>query len=399
LILPLVNIANATLPTLSPHPNITFVRSGNVGPPPQNLNEADQILVNNSLQFLNNVANINISSYNVNVRVANEALGVAFGKTVHFNLSSAKGIIDATALFTNGKLFWSSIFSVKGTLVLNQPVSPNALTSARDTLSKLQAFSARDYLLTFQSMLNSVTELQDSKTSNSNYTQQITVSGNIVTLSWEPSINGLSAQQNNFCLEFRNGNLEYYFDWLGIHAIGSSDVKISEAQAIQIANDRARTFSYVQDSKDVSNFTVLTSFVTANVSLDNRGNNTLYPLWTVMLPLDKEYPGGVTAFQALIWADTGEVARFTPIGFYGDPNAVPSSDPQETTSPTGQAASENNQPAVSYSVIIGTALVAAAINHCELSILKEKKIDTLFPSFCSALQNSGFFASGCTMDK
>lgn len=59
-----------------------------------------------------------------------------------------------------------------------------------------------------------------------------------------------------------------------------------------------------------------------------------------MLPLDKEYPGGVTAFRVTIWADTGEISYFTPIGFYGDPNAVASPEPQQTTSPTAQAVGE-----------------------------------------------------------
>ena len=341
--------------------DMVTARVPNFPQPVENLTGEDKILADNALQFLSNVANVNTSSYRIDVRIANEAPGVRSGKTLHFNLTSSAGILDVIAEFTNGELFWSSIFSIKGSSALNQPVSSNVLNTAKDTLASLQEFSARDYLPTFQSMLNSVPELQDSKTSNLNYTQKITVSGNIVRMIWEPFANGLSNPQNNLFLEFKNGNLEYYADYLGMYSIGSSDIKISKSQAIQIAVDHAQTFSYTQDKKNVSEFTVLDSLVIADISLQNRGNNTLYPHWSIMLPLDKEYPGGVTAFRVNIWADTGEISYFTPIGFYGTPNPVPSSEPQQTVTPTPQAATDNNPAAVSNTLIIGGIALLAAI--------------------------------------
>lgn len=330
-------------------------------PPPQILTEEDKILVNNALQFLTNVANINTSSYQTKVRVANEAPGVYSGKTLKFNLSSAASELDVSALFTYGKLFWCTIYPIKGSPILNQPVSSDVLNTAKITIDRLQAFSARDYIPTFQNMLNSVTALQNSKTTNAGYTQEIAVSGNTLKISWEPFANGLSNQQNKLTLEFQNGNLEFFCNFLDMYQIGSSEVKISEAQAIQIAAERARAFSWVQDNETVSNVTVLDKLAIASISLQNRGNNTLYPKWNILLPCDKEYPGGVTAFRATIWADTGEISYFTPIGFYGDPIAVPSPTPQQTPQPTTPAASENNQAAAPDSFIIGAALAATTI--------------------------------------
>ena len=333
----------------------------------QDLTGEDKILAENALQFLSDVANVNTSSYHIDVRIANEAPGVLSGKTLKFNLSSSTGILSVIAEFANGKLFWCSILSAKGSPVLNQPVSSNVLDTAKDTLARLQKFSAEDYLPKFQSMLNNVTELQDAVTSNANYTQRITVSGNIVRLSWEPFVNGLSNPQYRLFLEFRNGNLEYYADYLaiGMYTIGSSEVKISEEQAIQIAAERVRAFSYVQDGITVSNFTILDSIVIANISLWSRGNNTLYPCWSIMLPLDKEYPGGVTAFRAIIWADTGEVSYFTPIGFYGDPNAAPSESPELTQQPATIP--------LEQSLAIVSALIAATIAAAGYMLYKRKR--------------------------
>ena len=176
-------------------------------------------------------------------------------------------------------------------------------------------------------MLNSIIELKDSEISNANWTQKITTNGNMVAITWEPNANNLSNPQNNLYLEFQNGNLQIYSNYLGLYEIGSSDVKISEAQAIQIAVDHARNFSYVQDGVTVSNFSILEDLAIANISLGNRGNNTLYPYWSIMVPLAKEYPGGVTYFRVVMWADTGEITYFSPMGSYGDSNPAPFRNP------------------------------------------------------------------------
>jgi hypothetical protein len=340
---------------------VSFANIVTASPPPQILTEEDKILVNNALQFLTDVANINTSSYQTKVHVANGAPGVYSGKTLKFNLSSATSLLDVLAEFTYGKLFWCTIRPIKGSPALNHPASSDVLNAAKDTLDKLQAFSARDYLPTFQNMLNSITELQNSKTTNGGYTQEIATSGNTLKISWEPFANGLSNPQNKLTFEFKNGNLEFFCNYLDMYQIGSSEVKISEEQAIQIAAERARAFSWAQDNETVSNVTVLDKIAIASISLQNRGNNTLYPKWNILLPLDKEYPGGITAFRATIWADTGEISYFTPIGFYGDPIAVPPSEPQQTPTPTTQGASENNQAAAPDSFIIGAAIVATTI--------------------------------------
>jgi hypothetical protein len=206
-------------------------------------------------------------------------------------------------------------------------------------------------------MLNSVATPQSSKISNTNYTQQITANGNELTISWEPYANGLSGHQDDFCLKFQNGILEYYWDFLGINTVGSSNIQISEAQAIQIATERAHNFTYTQDNQIVSNFTILNSLVITNASLENRGNSTLCSFWHVMLPLDKMYPGGVTMFDVGIWADTGEIAYFTPIGFYGEPGPIPTENATSTQNPTP---TEATQPAFNI-LIFGLPVTAATV--------------------------------------
>jgi hypothetical protein len=345
-------------------------------PSPVPLADEDKILENKALQFLDNVANVNTSSYQIEHLWIRDEAAVPLpysGKTFHFNLTSTAGILDVIAEFTNGELFWSSIYSVRGSPIPNHPTSSDVLITAKDTLAQLQGFSAKDYLPTFQSMLNSVAELKNSEISNANWTQKININGNLVTITWEPNANNLSNPQNNLYLEFQNGNLQIYSNYLGLYEIGSSDVKISEAQAIQIAVDHARNFSYVQNGVTVSNFTILEDLAIANISLGNRGNNTLYPYWSIIVPLAKEYPGGVTYFRVVMWADTGEITYFSPMGSYGDSNPAPSSGTQQTASPTIQPSSQNNPITLDNRFKIGTGIVVAGIIIIGYLFYKKKR--------------------------
>ncbi len=363
LVVALVSMAKAQQPTLPP--SLTdldaekwneLMQKGQAYPPSQ-LTEQDKILRDNALSFLTNVAKLNTSSYNVEVFVDNMP-GFNYDKTLKFNFSSAESKIDVLCLFKDNSLFWCTIYPVKGPPAFTTPKSSDVLTTARDTLDSLRAFSAKDYLPTMRSMLDSVTELKSSKTTVGNFTQEIAVSGSIVRISWEPFANGLSNPQNKLTLEFKDGNLMFFADYLGMFKIGSTEVKISEQEAIQIAIERARAYSWVQGDETVSNVNVLDSPVIANISLQNRGDNTLYPFWDIWLPLDKTYPGGVTAFHVGIWADTGKVEYITPIGYYGAPGSVPS-ESQETSS--------------DYSLAIAIALIATTAVIVSYLLYKRKR--------------------------
>ena len=185
-----------------------------------------------------------------------------------------------------------------------------------------------------EDMLEATTELNNSVVSNANFTQEIAINQNDVTISWQPFANGLSNQQDNVILEFQNGNLVMYSGLLSVYTIGKTAVNISEQSAIQIATENAEACSYQIDNETISNVTILDNQAIANLTLQNRGNATLYPLWNILLPLDRLYPGGVTSFRVLIWADTGDVSSITPVGSYGvgtDPSATPNTPSTQST--------------------------------------------------------------------
>jgi hypothetical protein len=328
-----------------------------ITPPP--LTEQDKLLRDIALSFLTNVATFNISSYSVEVFVDNNP-GPNYDKALNLKFISAESQVDMTCLFREKSLFWCTIYPVKGSPAFTTPKSSDTLSIAKDTLDKLQTFSTKDYLTTLRNMLNTVTELKSSKITTTDFTQEIAVSGSTVTISWEPFNNGLSNPQNKLYLEFENGNLRFFADYLGMFKIGSSEATISEQEAIKIALDHAKAYSWEQDGETVSNVNVLDSPIIANISLQNRGNNTLYPHWDIWLPLDKMYPGGVTAFHIGIWADTGEVAFISPLGYYGAPNT----DSSETQTP---------QATLDYGLSVAIVLIAATIVIASYLFIKRNR--------------------------
>jgi hypothetical protein len=333
------------------------------------LTEQQKVLQDKTLAFLKNVVELNLSRYSTTQVTASPS-----SHGIFFKFQSSEGKLDVTSEFIDGELVWCKLYPIKDCPVYTtSSPSSDVINTAKGTLDRINTFSTKEYLPIMRSLLSTVTELKNSKITIGDFTQEIEVRENTVKMYWEPFANGLSSARNKLFLEFENGNLVQYGNYLDIYKIGSSEVKISEEQAIQIAKNYARTFSYKQYGETVSNFTVLDSIAIAKINLDDRGNNTLYPLWNIQLPLDKMYPGGVTAFRVLMWADTGEISYFSPIGFYGGTNAVPSPGPQQTSSPTTQAALVKNQPTVSNSLIIVLAIAVTAAITMSYLIYKRKR--------------------------
>jgi len=316
-------------------------------PGPLPLTEQEIILRDKALNFLTSIFMLDISKYNVSEVITSES---TLGMFVTLKLSSDDGKLDVGSIFRNSEIIWCKLYTVEGSPAFINTASSDVLNAAKGTMDRIQAYLAKDYLQDMQSMLDTITELKNSKITTGNITQEIAIDENVVSIKWEHFTNNIRSQQNSLKLEFKNGNLMYYADYLGIYEIGSTDIIISEQKAIQIAIEHARAYSWQAGNETVSNVTVLDSPVITDISLQIRGNFTKYPLWEIWLPLDKVYPGGITSFHVLIWADNGKVAYITPIGFYGDPTAVPS-ESQEGTLPA-QAAPEYSLAIVTAAAII-----------------------------------------------
>ncbi|MBC7130670.1 hypothetical protein H5T51_05565 [Candidatus Bathyarchaeota archaeon] len=138
---------------------------------------------------------------------------------------------------------------------------------------------------------------------------------------WTYTLNGVEAPSKCVAVYFEDGFLKYFIDTWDIYKIGSSTINISEEEAVNIAIEHAKKFSWKVSMGgdnipiEVKEFKIVgvseTKLVFSNYIEKNQARNgdplTLYPGWHIKLSLDKLYPGNVYGIEVAIWADTGEV--------------------------------------------------------------------------------------------
>ena len=327
--------------------------------------------------FLSNVVGLDVSKYNVVVKVGDNpplpaaAPGLFKDRSVKFNMTSAESKVDVLMWLRNDQVIWYTLNAVRGSPAFIKPTSSDTLEIAKDTLDKIQDYTPNEHIPAIQTMLNNVTELKESQTTNSDFTQEITIQSNTITIEWIPYLNGLSHPKNSMTLTFENGHLTFFHNGFNLYSIGSSEIRIQEQEAIEIAKESASAYLLKDGNETISNFTILDYPVLTKISLQNKGNTTLYPMWEIWLPLDNMYAGGVTAFHVFVWADTGEVSSITPIGFSGIP---PEQQSTPSTSSNGSASNAFQSIAPVYTILAVMALIAAIIVASYLVIRRRKQL-------------------------
>ncbi|MDR2700463.1 MAG: hypothetical protein LBC12_06660 [Nitrososphaerota archaeon] len=327
--------------------------------PPQTLTEADRNLLNTIMTFLNDVFKLDTSKYNTDlVRV--DGPRNYYDKVFDIYLSSAESDLEITCDIKDNAIIWCKLYPTRGSPIYTTP-SLDVLRSAKLTLEDLNAFSPKSYLPVIQNMLNNIEKIENSTITNAEFTQTIDINtvfeseGELVMMSWAPFANGLVHSQNTVALHYNtNGHLVFFSNGLDIFSIGSFAAKVLEQEAIVITVGIVNDFSYEQNGEIVSNFEIRNEYVETRLSLQRRDMGiVLYPCWDVWVPLAEVYPGGVTAFHAVIWADTGDVEYFTATGFYGDLNDLGTiNNPQQ---------SSVDYKLVSVLIVIAVAIIAGCI--------------------------------------
>ncbi len=118
---------------------------------------------------------------------------------------------------------------------------------------------------------------------------------------------GIDFESKCMSIKFENGIISKFSDDWFLYKVGSTQASVTKDQAIGIAREAVKTFSYNSSGTQVSNLQILgdPSYV-ALVSHTKESNSlTLYPYWYVTLYLDRTYPGGITQITMGIWADSG----------------------------------------------------------------------------------------------
>jgi hypothetical protein len=170
-------------------------------------------------------------------------------------------------------------------------------------------------------MLTSVADGKNTTLTLDNIKLSVTAQADSTTYRWVYTSNGLEAGDKCVALNFADGFLKYFINNWDLYTIGSESVNVSEQQAIDLAMDKAREFTWatVLDNKtveglkySVTNAMVLSSCFSNSLFMDNSREKdplVLYPMYYVWVSFDKFYPGNVYGMTVCVWADTGEIGH------------------------------------------------------------------------------------------
>ena len=194
------------------------------------------------------------------------------------------------------------------TPIYTQRQSTDFLTTVRDVIARYEFVDNASYLNQMSQLLSAATETQQNQTLG-NVKLETSIDGENAQFSLLYTENNVDFAPKSLKIVFENGILTTLSDDWPIYSIGSTQVNITQDQAIQIARDAANSFTWEANGVKVSNFNVLQEPVSAVFFTIPRSGLTLFPYWYVTLYLDKFYPGGVNSIGVGILADTGQVAN------------------------------------------------------------------------------------------
>jgi len=267
-----------------------------------------------TLHFLMAVAGVDIVKYNIEaIDLPDTGLNGVADQTVKYRLESDGSKMEVISNLRKGVLVWCKIYRLEGSPILNVS-SVDALDSAKNLISKYQSVSKAPYLKPICDSLSALTELKSVTTQYGNVKLEVYNEGNLSRFFWTDTVNGIEIPQKLVGLVFYNGTFESFGDYWNVYTVGNTDVKFDREKAIQVAKERAQNYSYTIGNTVVNNFTILEDYITAELTMQDRGNYVIYPWWEIRLPLDKVYLGSVTEIRVLMWADTGEVTYVQAIG-------------------------------------------------------------------------------------
>jgi hypothetical protein len=310
-----------------------------------------------AISFMTDVLDLDLRNYSIQVKVSNVDNNKLFDAIVKHNFISADSKVDVISLFRNNKVIWCMLYPIEGLPEFVQVSPAKSLDAAKGVLDKLEQYSSKIYLPTMRSMIDTVTDQINNSKVVDEIKQNISFTADSEIYQWSDNSNGIENSHKTLIITFRKGNFEFFCDNYEMYKIGNTNVEILQDQAVQIAKQNAIDKYTDSGNQTFPDFKILDKSAKISLSMQDRGNYTLYPLWDILLPLDEMY-GAVSAIQVLVWADSGEIPFVAAVGNYG---VVPSNQISSTVSTTLSESSSELYDSVLSVLIVAIVVVAGCL--------------------------------------
>jgi len=265
------------------------------------------------LVFLEDVVQLDLAKYNVTLIKGlsdnRSDLGGLLEENFKYYLESNESSLGVLFKFINNTMTRCRIYVYEGSPMYTQSPPAGVLDMSDSFLQKYQSFVESPELSADLSVMRDMLTMVDTSEDT------LTV-GNIKlevknsNFDWIYTFNGM--ELHAIGLSFRNGHLFAFSDDRNLFTIGSTEVKVSKEEALNLAMNYAEDYSWnvkMGDGwKEVTDFQIVEDSATAELWAHPREDpSTLFPYWYITLPLDKVYLGTVNRIQVGVWADSGEI--------------------------------------------------------------------------------------------
>ena len=270
-----------------------------------------------AMTIIRDVAQIDTTKYQTTLlsdTVENRSdLGGAAEELLKYSLTTNESKIDLVLRFRNNHFSLYQLSLIEGippyAPIYVQPQPTDVLQATRNLIERYKSVMSDPYLEEMSTLLASANEAGNEQTWH-NTKLKITVNGDTAVVQLWYTANGVDFAAKCLSLTFQKHYLrELSDDWF-LYKVATTQVNVTEEQAIQTARDAAKNFQWNASGVQVSNFNVLTQPVSAVFFPHPRTDPlTLVPYWYITLYLDRTYPGGINSIAVGVWADTGKVAN------------------------------------------------------------------------------------------
>jgi len=312
-------------------------------------------------------SNIDLSKYTITLKIDSTLLDVPRPEwynveDVSYSLTSENSELSLVVYIERGVITGCNMYLLKGQAITNKPYA-DLYDAATSFLEVYQSYTTIDSNNLIQ-MLDNVDLTKNSTIIQENTRLTINLhalgSEHYINFKWETIINGAAYTKLDVTFD-DNGLLRSVIDTRKLYTIGDTSVNISMEQAIDIAIEGLKSYSYeMPDGSIVANFKVQRDNVFATLETAHF-DYELRPYWDVRLYLDEVYPGNVFGISAFIWANTGEIIEYGNMatgGTYYPDNTI------DNTNPTDNAiVSTPNSNMLIIGVTVGViiAIIATSI--------------------------------------
>ena len=270
--------------------------------------------------FLRDVIQLDLTKYDATVLSntvdhPSELGGGVVEQILRYSLVSSESKLEVVLRFRNNILSNYQMFLLDGLPIYAEPQPFFVMDSAKWLLYKLNSYEDAPYLSEMNSTLFQFSKADSIEMTQGNLKFNVSISGSNAEMEWFYTENGVDFAQKGLKLVFENQALKELNDGYFLFKIGNTQVKVGSDEAIQIARDAMKGFTWKgNNGQAVSGYKVLQEPVSAVFQPAPREDPlTLIPCWYVTLYLDNVYPTNVNRIAVSIWADTGIVQQIKPI--------------------------------------------------------------------------------------